>query len=85
MRIGEKVTAADLLPVESNTATEIVVRQRDAIRLIARQGQLEFVVPRAEAMQNGRVGQVIRVKNLQSNRIVNARLVSAEEAVVDLP
>ncbi len=85
MQIGEKVKAADLLPVESNDAKEIVVRQRNAIRLIARRGQLEFIVPRAEAMQNGRIGQVIRVKNLQSNRIVNARLISADEAVVDLP
>ncbi len=84
MEVGERLSSHDLLPENENTNSEIVIKSRSAIRLIAKMGQLEIMVPMAEALQSGRVGQIIRVKNLQSNRIVNARVVNAEEAVVDL-
>lgn len=84
MQIGERLTAHDLMSHSPETPAEILVRPRDSIRLVARHQGIEYVVPMAEALQSGRLGQVIRVKNLQSNRVVNARVASAEEAFVDL-
>lgn len=84
LRAGERLKLSDLYPVAQASEKEVVVRPRDALRLIARHKNLEYVVPQAEAMQSGKVGQIIRVRNLQSNRVVNARLVSHDEAVVDL-
>ncbi|WP_231739567.1 flagellar basal body P-ring formation chaperone FlgA [Thalassoglobus polymorphus] len=84
MEVGERLSSHDLLPENENTNSDLVIKSRSAIRLIAKMGRLEITVPMAEALQSGRVGQIIRVKNLQSNRIVNARVVNAEEAVVDL-
>lgn len=86
LRIGERLDLSDLQPkLKLKTIPQdIVVRPRDAIRLIARHKNLEYVVPQAEAMQSGEIGQIIKVKNLQSNRVVHARLVSHDEAVVDL-
>ncbi|MBT5019769.1 MAG: hypothetical protein HON04_13620 [Planctomicrobium sp.] len=84
LRVGERLDLSDLQPELKTVPQEIVVRPRDAIRLIARHKNLEYVVPQAEAMQSGEIGQIIKVKNLQSNRVVHARLVSHDEAVVDL-
>lgn len=84
LHMGEQLDRRDLVIPTQQRQGEILVQPRDAIRLIARKNNLEFVVPQAEALQAGREGQIIRVKNIQSNRIVNARVISPEEAVVDL-
>lgn len=84
LRAGEKITAADLQAKSQAVSDEIVVRPRDALRLIATHKNLRFVVPQAEALQSGRIGQIIRVRNLESNRVVHARIISNDEAVVDL-
>ncbi|TWT43018.1 flagellar basal body P-ring biosynthesis protein FlgA [Thalassoglobus neptunius] len=80
---GTVVTVDDLVDVQP-VNRDVVIHVRDAVRLVAETRGLRFVVPRAQAMQTGRVGQLIRVKNLESNRIVTARVVGAGEAVVDL-
>ncbi|MEW4490311.1 flagellar basal body P-ring formation chaperone FlgA [Thalassoglobus sp. JC818] len=80
---GSVVSADDFAEVQPANR-DVVIHTRDAVRLVAKTRGLKFVVPRTQAMQSGRVGQLIRVKNLESNRIVTARVVAAGEAVVDL-
>ena len=82
--IGYCLRKIDVAAPKEEAPREVVVYPRHAIRLIARHKNLQYVVPQAEAMQAGRVGQIIKVRNLQSQRIVNAKLVSATEAIVEI-
>lgn len=61
-----------------------LVEARDSVRLVVRQNGLTVVVPGAEALQAGAEGQVIRVKNLQTNRVVTGRVVARGEVEVPL-
>lgn len=81
---GYSLRKVDVAAPKEEAPREMVVYPRHAIRLIARHKNLQYVVPQAEAMQAGRVGQIIKVRNLQSQRIVNAKIVSASEAVVEI-
>ena len=49
-----------------------VVKQRDLVRLVARIGPLE-IKTKGEALQDGKIGDLIRVKNIDSNAIVLGR------------
>jgi flagellar basal body P-ring formation protein FlgA len=60
------------------------VRARDGVRVVARKGQLTVVLQMAEALQAGQVGDLIRVRNLQSGQIVSAKVVSPQEVEVRL-
>jgi len=60
----------------------ILVQANDPVRLIAKKGKLTVTIPVAEALQTGRQGQLIRVRNLQSNQIVTGRVVGRGEVVV---
>jgi flagella basal body P-ring formation protein FlgA len=44
------------------------------VRLVANIGAVR-VTARAEALQDGRAGQAIRVRNVDSNRIVSGRVI----------
>lgn len=71
-----------LLP--AGAQSQQVIQSRDAVRITGRRKNLRFVVPAAEALQSGRVGQMIRVRNLHSNTIVLARVTAAGEVEVTL-
>lgn len=64
--------------------SETVVRIRDSVRVTAFRNGLRFVVPSAQALQSGRVGEVIRVKNIQSNRVISAKVTGPGEVEVPL-
>jgi flagella basal body P-ring formation protein FlgA len=80
---GETLTLRHL---SEETAAEnaIVIRSRDAVHVTARKGGLKVVVRGAEALQNGSVGQVIRVRNIESNRIITGRVAGPGEVEIDL-
>jgi len=61
----------------------IVVRSRDRLKLTAKRGGLRVTVADAEALENGRVGDSLRIRNPRSRKIVVARLVSPTEAVIE--
>lgn len=63
----------------------ILIQPRDPVRLIAKKNNLTVTIPVAEAMQAGRQGQLIRVKNLQSNQIVTGVVAGRGEVHVILP
>jgi flagella basal body P-ring formation protein FlgA len=68
--------------VESETQAAAVIHQRDLIHLVAKVGPLE-VKARGEALQEGRVGQLIQVRNLDSNATVAGRVVDRATVEVD--
>jgi flagella basal body P-ring formation protein FlgA len=73
------VTKSDVEPVEPDTP--VVVKQRDAVQLVARAGDL-IVTASGEALQDGRTGQMIRVRNVDSKTVVTGRVVSRSEVRV---
>ena len=83
VRPGEVVTLRHVAnDIEDDSP--ILIKPRDAVRLIARKKSLTVVVPVAEALQEGREGQLIRVRNPESNRIVTGRVVGRGEVEVPL-
>lgn len=80
---GEIVTDRDLIaPVATDEPQ--VIRPRDAVRVTVRKGTLMLVMPGAEALQAGREGELIRVRNPQSGRTVIGRVTGPGEVEVPL-
>jgi len=75
---GDIVTPRD---VTSDQSTP-VIKPRDLVKVIARKGKLQVVLQNAEALQTGRIGDVIYLRNTNSNQNVRARIVSPREAEV---
>lgn len=70
--------------VPAGSTTEYAIRSRDKVRMTARKGPLVVVLRGAEAQQQGRVGEWISIKNLESNRIVTAKVVGPGEVEIPL-
>lgn len=68
---GQVLRQTDVEPAEGNP---VLVKQRDVVKLTARIGTV-VVTATGEALQEGRVGQWIRVRNLSSNTVVQGRVV----------
>jgi Chaperone for flagella basal body P-ring formation len=60
----------------------VLVKVRDRIKIVARVGETRFIAT-GEAMQEGRAGQSIRVRNVDSDRTVMGRVVAAGMIEVD--
>ena len=76
---GQVIARADLEAVPTGAAP--LVRPRDAVRIVARVGELRISTS-GEALQEGRAGQTIRVRNTSSNRVIQGRVV--ERGVVEV-
>lgn len=80
---GEVIVPRDLS--EPTAASEpMLIQPRDLVRLTARKGNLVLTVPAAEALQGGRKGEFIRVRNPTSGRIILGRVTGAGEVEVPL-
>jgi flagella basal body P-ring formation protein FlgA len=62
----------------------VVVKVRDIVRVTVRKGALTLVMPAAEALQAGREGETIRIRNTNSGRVVIGRVTGAGEVEVPL-
>jgi flagella basal body P-ring formation protein FlgA len=80
----EEIITLRHLGEEAVEETPVLVQAREPVRLIARKGVLKVTVPVAEALQSGKKGQVIRVRNLQSNQIVAGVVTGRGEVEVPL-
>ena len=58
-----------------------LVKRRDRVKLIGRT-ELLLVTVVGEALQDGRVGEVIKVRNVDSNATVHGRVLNASEVEV---
>lgn len=58
-----------------------LVKRQDRVAMVAKVGDLSISV-RGEALQDGRLGQTIRVQNVESKSIVQGRVLSADEVEI---
>lgn|GEM_PF-1990717 len=65
-----------------NTEPTTVIRKGEFVRLLARVGPLE-VSTRGEALADGKVGQVIPVRNVDSKQVIQARVLRAATVLVE--
>jgi flagella basal body P-ring formation protein FlgA len=77
---GQTITDIDVDGGEQEQV--ILVKTRDTVRLVARIAGCR-VTALGEALQDGRAGQVIRVRNVDSRKIVSGRVVDRNLVEVD--
>lgn len=80
---GKEVSALDLKPLRT-PQTKPLIEARDIVRIVARRGTLTVILRTAEALQAGQHGDTIRVRNLESRKVIAGRVVSANEVEVNL-
>lgn len=68
----------------ARSASAPVIKPRDLIRVSAVRGNLTVVLPSAEALQAGRPGERIRLRNLESQRVIIGTVVAAGEVEIQL-
>ena len=82
-----RFTLADLtIPgaASAQPASAPVIKPRDLIRVTVVRGNLKVVLPSAEALQAGRPGERIRLRNLESQRVIIGTVVAAGEVEIQL-
>ncbi|QDT56230.1 flagellar basal body P-ring biosynthesis protein FlgA [Caulifigura coniformis] len=77
---GDMVTAKDLAVQKTAPA----IQARNGVKVTARKGKLSVTLQMAEALEAGNVGDVIRLRNLQSGQIITGRVVSNQEVEIPL-
>ena len=82
-----RFTLADLSiagPALAQPLSAPVIKPRDLIRVTVVRGNLTVVLPSAEALQAGRPGERIRLRNLESQRVIIGTVVAAGEVEIQL-
>ncbi len=69
---------------ERKVREKFVVGVRDNVTVIARKGGLSVTLGGAQALDRGRVGDTIRLRNPDSQKVMTARLITADTAVIRL-
>ncbi len=82
IQAGETITTNDLLPIAPEDENPVVIHTRDVVQLVARGKGITATVPAAEALEDGRVGETIRFRNMQSRRVIVGKVISADEVEV---
>lgn len=73
-----QVLTSDYVQAQRDAAeSQVVVKKRTLVRLVAYAGKLKVSIPQAEALDDGRVGEIIRVRNPRSDKIVNGKVAEA--------
>ena len=72
-----------MVDVESTSRSEngIAIKRREQVKMVARVGVL-VVSAMGEAQQDGKIGEVIRLKNLETNANVQGRITGPGEVEV---
>ncbi len=77
---GQTLTAEDL--DQPAGGDEVVIKTRDSVKLIAVIGSLRLIAS-GEALEDGKIGQIIRIRNTESNRVVSGRVMARGTVEVD--
>ena len=72
--VGEIVKLANLSVPKSNVPETVVIKRRDSVPVIARIGGIEIRMRAAEALQEGRVGDFIQLKNIETQKTFSGRI-----------
>jgi flagella basal body P-ring formation protein FlgA len=75
--------APGVLPPRLREGPPVVVHKRDSVRLRLYVGSLQ-VTTRGEALEDGRAGERIRIRNVDSSRVVSGRVVDRGTVEVTL-
>jgi flagella basal body P-ring formation protein FlgA len=80
LAVGQRISEGDLdmAPVEE----PVLVKSREMVRMVAQVGSLRLTTV-GEALQDGRAGETIRVRNVDSNKTVNGRVLDRGVVEVD--
>lgn len=70
---GQVLTPTDISSVKTVKESPILIKQRDLVKITARVGVF-LIHTNGEAMQDGRQGDLIRVRNLDSKSVVLTRV-----------
>ena len=70
----------DIEPI-GRSANAILIKRRDRVKMIAKTGVLNVTVM-GEALQEGRAGETIRLRNVDSNATVQGRVTGANEVEI---
>jgi flagella basal body P-ring formation protein FlgA len=66
---------------QANGDQSVRIKRADRVKILGRIGNLAVTVS-GEAMQDGRMGDTIRVQNTESKSIVQGKIISAEEVEI---
>lgn len=80
LRPGDAIRMNDV--ADSREESPVLVKYRDTVRLVARKGRLAVTLSAAEALQQGRLGDTIRVRNADSKRVIVGKVVGPGELEV---
>ncbi len=72
LRPGQPIRWND---TEDTARREVLVRPRELVRLVASKGRLQVTLMNAEALDHGRLGENVRVRNPDTGKIVSGRVV----------
>ncbi len=82
----DKVSAKHFIPSDTllsmdKTQALIIVRKNDIITGVYEEGQISIEIS-LKALENGALNQVIQAKNLESNKILKAKVLSSSKAQI---
>lgn len=83
VQAGSILTVRNLKEPEESPRP-ILIRRRDNVRVVATSGRIQVTLQNAEAMQDGREGDLIRLKNVQTNQLISGKVTSAGYVIVNL-
>ncbi|GAA8581451.1 flagellar basal body P-ring formation chaperone FlgA [Helicobacter pylori] len=82
----DKVSAKHFIPPDTLLSTDktqalIIVRKNDIIIGVYEEGQISIEIS-LKALENGALNQIIQAKNLESNKILKAKVLSSSKAQI---
>ncbi|MCQ2718595.1 flagellar basal body P-ring formation protein FlgA [Helicobacter pylori] len=82
----DKVSAKHFIPPDTllsmdKTQALIIVRKNDIITGVYEEGQISIEIS-LKALENGALNQIIQAKNLESNKILKAKVLSSSKAQI---
>ncbi|RVY64244.1 flagella basal body P-ring formation protein FlgA [Helicobacter pylori] len=82
----DKVSAKNFIPPDTllsmdKTQALIIVRKNDIITGVYEEGQISIEIS-LKALENGALNQIIQAKNLESNKILKAKVLSGSKAQI---
>lgn len=75
------VVTASMVEDDGEKPGQVVIRQQEAVKMVVRLGPVT-VTASGEALQDGRLGQLIRVRNVDSKQVVLGRV--ADKSLVEI-
>lgn len=82
VHVGHREPAQVQKASETTPSGPILIKRRDNVEIVLRIGDLQ-VTARGEALQDGRAGERISVRNVDSNRVIHGKVVDQSAVEID--